>query len=155
MGFGDFIKEQFIDAFNTMSAKTSYGYAENSTSAITIKVVDKANSKIKHSCDFAIIYYDEDEIENGYYYLKYQKSQNSYKFEMRSTSRDIDSVLEYILDFDDGWNCVREEYLKLKNINRNPDKHSFSLYLEALHNTANYLSQFDDDDYDEYDDDDD
>ena len=87
--------------------------------------------------------YDEDLIENGYFYLKCQKNRNigtsNYVFEMRSTSKDIDSVLADVLEYKNGWNYIREEYLTLKNNNRDPNKHSFSLYLEAIHNVANWL----------------
>lgn len=139
----DVVKQQFMTAFREALKGTEYRDPQDSTSAITIKVVDKRNSRIVHSCDFAIIYYDEDLIENGYFYLKCQKNRNigtsNYVFEMRSTSKDIDSVLADVLEYKNGWNYIREEYLTLKNNNRDPNKHSFSLYLEAIHNVANWL----------------
>ncbi len=150
----DVVKEQFMSAFREALKGTEYSNPKDSTSAITIKVVDKEHSRIVHSCDFAIIYYDEDKIENGYCYLKCQKDrrtgEKNYVFELRSTSRDIDSVLDYVLEYKNGWNYIREEYLTLKNNNRDPDKHSFSLYLEAVHNVANWLyDEEEEDDYDE------
>ncbi len=45
---------------------------------------------------------------------------------------------------------MRDEYLNLKNKNRDNNKHSFSLYNEAVNNVYNNLP-----DDDEYDDDDD
>ena len=38
-----------------------YDYTEDSTRVLTIKVKDRINSRISHSCDFCIIY----ECENG------------------------------------------------------------------------------------------
>ena len=73
----DVVKQQFMTAFREALKGTEYRDPQDSTSAITIKVVDKKNSRIVHSCDFAIIYYDEDLIENGYFYLKCQKSRNN------------------------------------------------------------------------------
>ncbi len=151
----DVVKKQFMTAFSEAIKGTEYTKINDSTSAITIKVVDTKNSRITHSCDFAIIYYDEDKIENGYCYLKCKKDRNTgkqdYVFELRSTSRDIDSVLDYVLEYRNGWNFIRDEYLKLKNNNHDPNKHSFSLYLEAVHNVANWLynGEEEDDDYDE------
>ena len=66
-------------------------------------------------------------------------------------SRDVDAKVDEILEFNNGWNAIRDEYLKLKNANRDNNKHSFSLYLEAVNNVYNRLP--DEDDY--YDDDDD
>lgn len=48
------IRMQKIHAFNEAVKGTSYSPPEDSTSAITIKVIDKKNSKIIRSCDFSI-----------------------------------------------------------------------------------------------------
>lgn len=148
----DVVKQQFMDAFRTVLKNTKYKDPQDSTSAITIKVVDKQKSRIEHSCDFAIIYYDCNRSENGYYYLKHDKRQESYDFIFRNLSRDVDAKVDEILEYNNGWNAIREEYLKLKNANRDNNKHSFSLYLEAVNNVYNRLP---DDDYDDDDEDDD
>lgn len=147
----DVVKQQFMDAFRTVLKNTKYKDPQDSTSAITIKVVDRQKSRIEHSCDFAIIYYDRNRAENGYYYLKHDKRQDNYDFVFRNLSRDVDAKVEEIIEYSNGWNEIRDEYLKLKNSNRDNNKHSFSLYLEAVNNVYNRLP--DEDDY--YDDDDD
>lgn len=38
-------------------------------------------------------------------------------------------------------NCVRDEYIKLKNRNRDTNKKSFILYLESIHNVYNHIQQ--------------
>ena len=136
---GEVIKDQFMEALKLALRGTKYSVCENSTSVITIKVVDRKKSKIEHSCDFAIIYYPKNEIFDGYYYLKRLKSLNCYCFEKRSVASRVDEKLEYILKYDNGWNRIKEEYLKLKNSNNDPDKHSFALYLEAVNNVYNQL----------------
>lgn len=156
----DVVKRQFMEAISFALKGTKYSNPQDSTSAITIKVVDKKNKKIEHSCDFAIIYYDEDIIDNGYFYLKNIKSQNKYTFEFRELSVDIETKLFEILDYRNGWNSIRAEYLKLKNVNKDINKHSFSLYLEAVNNIYNALKQDENDNdypdyYEEYDDEDD
>lgn len=62
-----------------------------------------------------------------------------YSFEMRNLSHKSDYKRYEILKYSDGWNCIREEYLKLKNKNRDPDKHSYILYLEAINNVYNRI----------------
>ena len=57
------------------------------------------------------------------------------------------------LTYQNGWNAIRDEYLKLKNVNGDSGKRSFSLYLEAVNNIYNQLPD-DDSGYDYYDDDD-
>ena len=162
-GYGylaDVVKRQFMGAISFALKGTKYSNPQDSTSAITIKVIDRKNKKVEHSCDFAIIYYDEDIIDNGYFYLKNIKNQNKYSFVFRKLSVDIEAKLSEILEYKNGWNSIREEYLKIKNSNRDLNKHSFSLYLEAVNNIYNALEQnndtyYDDEYYDEYDDEDD
>ncbi len=145
----DVVKLQFIEAFKTALKGTKYNDPQDSTSAITIKVVDKQKSRIEHSCDFAIIYYDKNRAENGYYYLKNNKKQGQYTFEFRNLSRNADAKIEEILEYNNGWNAIRAEYIKLKNANKDINKHSFSLYLEAVNNVYNRLPDDDDDYYDD------
>ena len=154
------LKHQFMEAFKNALKGTKYSNPQDSTSAITIKVVDNKNSKIEHSCDFAVIYYDSDIIDNGYFYLRNNKNQSIYTFEFRKLSVNVESKLFEILQYRNAWNEIREEYLKIKNSNRDLNKHSFSLYLEAVNNIYNAFEQnndtyYDDECYDEYDDEDD
>lgn len=80
-------------------------------------------------------------VENGYYYLRNNKSQNRYSFEQRVLSIGIEDKLAEILEYQNGWNWIREEYLKLKNRNQDKNKHSFVLYLEAVSNVLNWIRQ--------------
>lgn len=108
------VKQQFMSAFQKALGGSKYSAPQDSTSSFTIKVVDRANKKILHSCDFAIIYYDEGLIENGYFYLRNNKAQNYYSFEKRELSRNIEDKLQEIKNFYvQGWNLVRDEYLKI------------------------------------------
>lgn len=52
-----------------------------------------------------------------------------------------DCKLQEILEYEQGWNCVRDEYIKLKNRNRDTNKKSFILYLESIHNVYNHIQQ--------------
>ena len=136
-----YIKQCFIDAFKYALQDTSYSNPKDSTSAITIKVVDKNGKRVEHSCDFAIIYYDDDDIDNGYYYLRNNKNKNYYSFEQRRLSVDYSYKLNCIEEYNNGWNWIRDEYLKLKNRNRDVNKRSFVLYLESINNVFNQINQ--------------
>ena len=132
------VKEQFLEAIRFAVKGTKYKAPEDSTSAATIKVVNQKQSKILHSCDFAIIYYPTEDPDDGYKYLKNWKD-GTYSFEMRNLSHKAEYKLYSILEYSDGWNCIRKEYLKLKNSNRDPEKRSYVLYLEAINNVYNRL----------------
>jgi len=148
----DVLKAQFMEATKNAIRSTAYSNPQDSTSAITIKVIDQANSRIVHSCDFAIIYYEGNVSQNGYYCLKNNKAQQQYVFEFRKLSKYADDKLDDIKKYSGGWAAVVDEYLKLKNANRDQNKHSFSLYLEAVSNVYEQLPEEDEDeDEDDYD----
>ena len=131
------IKQEFMDALKIALKGTKYSFPKDSTSSITIKVVDKNGKKIEHSYDFAIIYYGTSDGYDGYYYLRNNKPHQSYQFVFRTFNSNIDEKVQDIIE-DDGWPYIREEYLLLKNINKGK-KPSFSLYAEAVNNVYNQM----------------
>ena len=132
------VKDEFMKAFKSALHGTKYKPPEDSTSVLTIKVVDTANSRIIHSCDLAIIYYPESDNDGEYKYL-YNKKNGAYSFETRPESRGNERKIDVIKNHPGGWNLVRDEYLKVKNNNRDPDKRSHVLYLEAVNNVYNQI----------------
>lgn len=136
--YAKIIKQYFITALKTALQGTKYSFPKDSTSSITIKVIDKEKKNIRYRCDFAIIYYGSNGSNNGYYYLRNNKEQQSYQFVFRSLSSDIDEKVHDIIE-DNGWAYIKEEYLLLKNINEGTGKHSFSLYAEAVNNVYNQM----------------
>ena len=83
--------------------------------------------------------------DTHYHHLKHWDD-GHYTFEKRSQSRNVGWKLEEIFEYNDeqGWNWIREEYLKLKNRNNDPNKRSCVLYLEAVHNVYNQIQQYQD-----------
>jgi len=137
------IANEFMQAFSQAAKGTSYGNPKDKTSVIKLKRVDKQNSKVLYGGDFAVIYYDGDR-DKGYKYLKHWDD-GHYSFEKRSLSCNADWKLDEILDYStDGWNWIRNEYLKLKCQNQDPNKRSYVLYLEAIHNVYNQIQQWED-----------
>ena len=100
--------------------------------------MDRKNKRIKYSFDIAIIYFASDDLDDGYYYLKNWKN-GGYSFVFRKLSKNVDWKLDEILNYDNGWNMIREEYLKLKNANNDNNKKSYVLYLEAINNVYNWI----------------
>lgn len=134
------IADRLMQAFTKAIQGTAYGFPKDRTSVIRLRRVDQQNKKVLYGCDFAVIYYD-DEHSDGYKYLKHWDD-GHYSFEKRKQSRNADWKLDDILEYSsDGWNWIREEYLKLKCNNRDSRKRSYVLYLEAIHNVYNQIQQ--------------
>ena len=107
-----------------------YDYTEDSTRVITIKVNDKANSCILHSCDFCIVYECGDGRQQ---YIRYNKKQNSYTWEYQPKGyMELQSKIEWVKKHG-LWQQVRDYYIYKKNINDNPDKHSRAIFAETIH----------------------
>lgn len=107
-----------------------YNYTENSTRVLTIKVTDKANSCILHSCDFCIIY----ECNNGrQQYIRYNKKQNSYSWEYQPKGyMELPSKIEWVKQHK-LWQQVRDYYIYKKNINTDKNKRSSSIFADTIH----------------------
>ena len=107
-----------------------YDYTEDSTRVLTIKVKDRVNSRILHSCDFCIIYECGDGQQQ---YIRYNKKQNSYSWEYQPKGyMKLPAKIEWIKKHG-LWQQVREHYIYKKNINNNPDKHSRTIFAETVH----------------------
>lgn len=127
------LKHKIIWALDYVARKYGYDHAEDSTRVITIKFKDRKNSRIHHSCDFAIV---RNYMDNGHTrqkYIHYNKSQRSYIWENQPEKY-------YLLREKEAWirdskhqNNLRKLYLEKKNHPINLDKSSHSLYAEAVH----------------------
>lgn len=107
-----------------------YDYTEDSTRVLTIKVKDKAHSRILHSCDFCIVYECEDGRQR---YIRYNKKQNSYTWEYQPKGyMELPAKIEWIKK-QRLWQQVRDHYIYKKNTNDNPNKHSRAIFAETVH----------------------
>ena len=137
-----FAKESLLAAFQEAIKGTHFNKVENSTSAITVKKVDKNNSRIVYSCDFAIMYYDNE--KDLIKYVRFNKNQNNYTWENRKYSYKAEYKKGIVLNIYD-WNQIKEKYLHLKNANKDLNKHSFQLFLETINNLYNEIVDEEDD----------
>lgn len=128
------IKTKIRLAFNKIARRYGYDDAEDSTRVITIKVKDRQNSKILHSCDFAIVndYMDDDGNERQEY-IHFNKKQKSYSWQEQPQGFYLlDEKEEWIKECG-YWQDVRDLYLYKKNHNNDSHKHSRSIYAETIH----------------------
>lgn len=138
------IKTKIMLALNKVVHYYGYDDAENSTRVITIKVKDRKNSKILHSCDFAIVNdYTDNEGNERQEYIHYNKKQKSYSWNEQPQGF-------YLLDEKTDWikNCgywkeVLDLYLYKKNHNNDPHKHSRSIYAETIHEISQKYGYYD------------
>lgn len=72
------IRKFIRNAINRVAPKYGYKCCEDSTRVLTIKKIDTFNSRIIHSCDFAIVYNCGDGRQQ---YIRFNKDNNYYSWE--------------------------------------------------------------------------
>lgn len=124
------IKHIFMNAFNKYVHKYRYDFCEDSTRVFTIKLKDRNNSRILHSCDFAIV---NNYGDNQQEYIRFNKKLNTYAWVEQS---DGFYLLPEKIEFckaNSLWAEVREEYLENKNCNTDKNKKSRSIFADTIH----------------------
>ena len=106
-----------------------YDHTEDSTRVLTIKVKDRANSLIQHSCDFCIVYECEDGRQQ---YIRYNEKHGSYTWEYQPKGytklpRKIQWIKKHGL-----WQEVGDIYIEKKNANNDDNKKSRSIFAETI-----------------------
>lgn len=108
----------------------SYDYSEDSSRVITIKVKDTKNSRILHSCDFAIVF---DCSDGRQQYIRFNKKDNSYSWEYQPKGfYQLEKRIDAIKGEDDLWQDVRDLYLYKKCNNIDVNKKSRSIFAETI-----------------------
>lgn len=137
------IKMRIKDALDRIVIHFGYDHAEDSTRVLTIKFKDKENSRIVHSCDFAIV---NDYVDDGYegqQYIHFNKKKNVYTWEEQPKGYYLlNEKADWIKDTDH-WQEVRTLYLDNKNRNNDPHKRSRSIYAETIHRVCQKYGYYD------------
>lgn len=137
----DEIHDIIFEAIRKHMWRFGYSKIKNSTSVITIRAVDRKNSKRVHSCDLAIVFHDDDGRQQ---YIRYNKKRNEYSWEYRGGNYDIDDKFEWIRS-NNLTSELRKRYLYYKNRNNNPKKRSRTIFAEAVNDLCNkegYYSEY-------------
>lgn len=130
------IKLLFKNALDKIATGYGYDYAEDSTRVLTIKFKDRINSRILHSVDFAFVNdYVDDEGNERQEYIRFNKGHKSYSWVEQPNGFYLLPEKNKWLKENGLWGEVRSTYLDKKNRNDNPDKHSRSLFAEAVNET--------------------
>ena len=117
------------DAIDRVAYKYGYDYAEDSTRVLTIKVKDTCHSRIIHSCDFCIV---NNYGNNQQEYIRFNKVSQTYAWVEQGKGY---YMLPEKIDFlksNNLWSELKEHYLYKKNANKNPNKHSRTVFAEAI-----------------------
>ena len=116
-------------AFDQVVRRYGYDYCEDSTRVLTIKFKDRFNSRILHSCDFAIVYNCTDGRQQ---YIRFNKEQRSYTWEYQPKGYLLlPAKIDWIKN-NGLWNDLLNYYIEKKNNNLNPDKHSRAIFAESV-----------------------
>ena len=131
------IKSILMNGFNKYNHLFRYDYCEDSKRVITIKVIDKKNSKILHSCDFAVVNDCDDHRQQ---YIRFNKNQNSYYWEYQPNG--FYHLEQRIVEIKEKglWQDVKNLYLEKKNKNIDSNKKSRSIFAETVNEV--YLKNF-------------
>lgn len=128
------LKNMLQNAIGAVCVKYGYDYPEDSTRVLTIKMKDRKNSSILHSCDFAIVnnYIDDDGYE-GQEYIHFDKPHGNYTW---CEQPDGYYMLPEKINWIKGnglWDEMKELYIKKKNKNDDPDVHSRTIFAMTVH----------------------
>lgn len=151
------IKQILKNGFDKHAKKFNYDFSEDSKRVITIKVKDIQNSRILHSCDFAVV--NDYQDNNGYErqeYIHFNKEHNSYSWqEQPNTFYELPEKIDWIKE-NGYWQLVRDKYLHNKNVNLDGNKKSRSIFAETINQVYNEYFNVSDEYYDhDYDEDED
>ncbi len=128
------LRDILRNAIGAVSVKYGYDYPEDSTRVLTIKMKDRKNSRIFHSCDFAIVnnYIDEDGYD-GQEYVHYDKPHGNYTWcEQPAGYYTLPDKIEWIKE-KDLWDVMRKLYIKKKNENDDQNVHSRTIFAITVH----------------------
>ena len=126
------IRKIITNAFQKRYGNYGYNRLENSTRVFTIRKYNRKTKRTEQSCDIAIVSsFAKGECKNPKY-IAWDKRHDNYSWQLQPKGFDLKEKEDWLRPQPDAWNAVRERYLKKKNANQDPNKHSRSLYTEAI-----------------------
>ena len=132
------VKDTIRGAFDRVATAGRYGYAEDSTSALTFKVIDPEHSRIVHSCDIAIGFFDN---FGNRYVLKHNKKSDNYHYCISEDLSEFDEKYKVLHQIKGATKNLKNEYLVLKSMDSNYYRPSYQLFKQAVNNVLNWYSR--------------
>ena len=120
-------------AIDKVAPKYGYSPCEDSTRVLTIKKIDHERSKIIHSCDIAMVksFTNADGVEDQKY-IRFEKKQNQYVWALQPRPFvGLDEKIDWLKE-NSLWGETRDYYIEKKNNNTDLNKHSRSIFAEAI-----------------------
>lgn len=123
------IRHIMKNAIDRVAPSYGYKFCQDSTRVLTIKKVNKYTCQILHSCDFALVCNCGDGRQQ---YVRFNKRNNNYTWEYQGSGfKNLNNKISW-LKCNGYWSGLRDYYIYKKNSNNNPDKHSRSIFVEAV-----------------------
>lgn len=117
------------NAIDKVAPRYGYKHCEDSTRVLTIRKVNIFTCQILHSCDFALVY----NCANGRkQYIRFNKKKNNYTWEFQGNSFNNFNQRFKWLQLNGYLEELKKYYIKKKNQNKNPNKHSRSILAESV-----------------------
>ena len=139
------IRNVLRKAFDKYSRQYGYDFAEDSKRVITLKVKDTKNSRVLHSCDFAVVNDYEEAGEERQEFIFFNKKQNQYKWQSQPEGfYELPEKIQWIKD-NGLWLELREKYIQLKNMNMDHNKKSRSIFASACSAICNEYGAYEED----------
>ncbi len=117
------------NAIDKIAPPYGYDFCEDSTRVLTIKEKERSSARILHSCDFAIINNCEDGKQQ---YIRFNKDRQYYSWEYQGEGFiGLDEKINRLKE-EGCWEELKKYYIDKKNRNNNSNKHSRSIFAEAI-----------------------
>jgi hypothetical protein len=128
------LKNMLQKAIGAVCVKYGYDYPEDSTRVLTIKMKNRRESRILHSCDFAIVNNYTDEGYECQEYIHFDKQHGNYTWcEQPDGYYMLPEKIDWIKE-NGLWDVeMRDLYIGKKNKNDNPDIHSRAIFAMTVH----------------------
>jgi len=129
------LKNILMNGLNKHNKRFEYDFCEDSKRVITIKIKDKKNSKIVHSCDFAIVHNYVDDDNDCQEFVYFNKKQNTYEWQSQPQGYYNQTERIEWLKKKNLWRDVKELYLE-KKCKYGDNKKSRQIFAETVNEVA-------------------
>lgn len=140
------LKDILRNAIGAVCVKYGYDYPEDSTRVLTIKKKNRKESRILHSCDFAIVNnYIDDERYECQEYIHFDKPHRNYTWcEQPDGYYMLPEKIDWIKENGLWDEEMKELYIEKKNKNDNPDMHSRAIFAMTVHEICQKFGFYED-----------
>lgn len=139
------LRNMLRNKMSIVCVKYGYDFSEDSTRVLTIKMKSREESRILHSCDFAIVNnYIDDSGDKCQEYIHFDKTHRNYTWcEQPKGYYMLPDKIDWIKE-NDLQNDMRKLYIEKKNKNNNPNVHSRTIFAITVHEICQKFGFYED-----------